>query len=150
MAAMTRLKALFRRRRSSSSTASSLRGPDGKAVSIVSRSSLPIPSPESAQADFNKQLIISRRAHRPTSDARISRLAGMLTGAIVDPITCLDDMGRRLTDTYNRNAMLVEQAREDAREMHKASKMNGLRKHARKISAKLGGSGKHLFEGDLN
>ena len=36
MAAITKFKALFRRRhRSSSSTASSLRGPDGKAVSIV-------------------------------------------------------------------------------------------------------------------
>jgi hypothetical protein len=45
--------------------------------------------------------------------------------------------------------MLVEQAREDAREMHKTLKMEGLRKHARKVSAKFGGSGKHVFEGDL-
>lgn len=29
--------------------------------------------------------------------------------------------------------MLVEQAREDALEMHRASKMDGLRKHARNV-----------------
>ena len=47
--------------------------------------------------------------------------------------------------------MLVEQAREDALEMHKASKMEGLRKHTRKISARFGSSsGKHVFEGDLH
>ena len=48
-----------------------------------------------------------------------------------------------------RNAMLVEQTREDALEMHKASKMEGLRKHARKVSAKFGDSGKHISEGDV-
>ena len=52
--------------------------------------------------------------------------------------------------------MLVEQAREDALNMHTAhvSKMDGLRKHARKVSAKNGGSGSHHgrghgFEGDV-
>ena len=43
--------------------------------------------------------------------------------------------------------MLVEQAREDALEMHKASKTEGLRKHARKVLAKFGGSGRPLSEG---
>jgi hypothetical protein len=43
MAAIRRLKAFLFRRRSPSSTASSLRGPDGKAVSIVCTSSLPYP-----------------------------------------------------------------------------------------------------------
>ena len=46
--------------------------------------------------------------------------------------------------------MLVEQAREDAMEMHKASKMDGLKKHVRKVSARFGGSGTHVFEGGLH
>ena len=46
--------------------------------------------------------------------------------------------------------MLVEQAREDALEMHKASKMEGLRKYTRKVSARFGSSGKHVFEGGLH
>jgi hypothetical protein len=45
--------------------------------------------------------------------------------------------------------MLIEQACEDALEMHKVSKINDLRKHARRVYAKFGGSGKHVFEGDL-
>jgi hypothetical protein len=53
-------------------------------------------------------------------------------------------------NTWHRNAILVEQAREDAMEIHKASKIEGLRKHARKVSAKFGGGGKQLFEGDLH
>jgi hypothetical protein len=57
---------------------------------------------------------------------------------------------KRTDNAWHRNAMLVEQAREDALEMHKASKIEGLRKHARKISARFGGSGKHVFEGDLH
>lgn len=51
--------------------------------------------------------------------------------------------------TWHRNAMLIEQAREDAMEIHKASKIEGLRKHTRKVSAKFGGSGKQVFKGDL-
>jgi hypothetical protein len=43
--------------------------------------------------------------------------------------------------------MLIEQAREDAMEIHKALKIEGLRKHTRKMSVRYGGSGKH-FEGD--
>ena len=46
--------------------------------------------------------------------------------------------------------MLVDQAREDAMEMHKASKIDGLRRHARKVSAKFGGSGKQVFNGGLH
>jgi hypothetical protein len=46
--------------------------------------------------------------------------------------------------------MLVEQARDDALEMHRASKMDGLRKHARNVSAKFGASGKTGFEEDLH
>jgi hypothetical protein len=53
-------------------------------------------------------------------------------------------------NAWHRNAMLVEQAREDAMETHKALKIEGLRKHARKVSAKFGGSGKQVFEGDLH
>jgi hypothetical protein len=53
-------------------------------------------------------------------------------------------------NNWHRNAMLVEQAREDAMEIYKASKIGGLRKHARKVSAKFGGSGKQVFEGDLH
>lgn len=55
-----------------------------------------------------------------------------------------------LTVSATRNAMLVEQAREDALEMHRASKMDGLRKHARNVSAKFGASGKTGFEEDLH
>lgn len=40
-------------------------------------------------------------------------------------------------NTGYRNTVLVEQAREDALEMHKASKREGLRKHVRKFSAKF-------------
>jgi hypothetical protein len=46
------------------------------------------------------------------------------------------------------NAMLIEQAREDALNMHQASKMQGLKSHARRISAKFGRNN-HVFEGDL-
>lgn len=52
-------------------------------------------------------------------------------------------------NTWHRNAMLIKQAREDAMEIHKASKIEGLRKHTRKVSAKFGGSGKQVFKGDL-
>ena len=44
--------------------------------------------------------------------------------------------------------MLIEQAREDALNMHKASKMQGLKHHARRVSAKLGRNGQ-VFEGDM-
>jgi hypothetical protein len=51
----------------------------------------------------------------------------------------------------NSNSLLVQQAREDARNMHKGSKMEKVKRHARKISAKFGptGEGKH-FEGDVH
>ena len=62
----------------------------------------------------------------------------------------LDRRSFVLTVPANRNAMLVEQAREDALEMHRASKMDGLRKHARNVSAKLGPSGKSGFEEALD
>jgi hypothetical protein len=52
-----------------------------------------------------------------------------------------------LTVSATRNAMLVEQARKDALEMHRASKMDGLRKHVRNVSAKFGKTG---FEEDLH
>jgi hypothetical protein len=50
-----------------------------------------------------------------------------------------------------RNTLLVQQAREDAQHMHKRSKMEKVKRHARKISAKFGtaGEGKH-FEGDVH
>lgn len=45
--------------------------------------------------------------------------------------------------------MLIEQAREDALNMHKASKMQGLKNHARRVSAKFGQK-EQLLEGDLH
>lgn len=53
-------------------------------------------------------------------------------------------------NTWHRNAVLIEQAHEDAMEIHKALKIEGLKKHTRKISARYGGSGKQVFEGDLH
>ena len=53
-------------------------------------------------------------------------------------------------NTWHRNAELIEQAREDAMEIHKAFKIEGLRKYTRKVSAGFGGSGKQAFEGDLH
>lgn len=46
--------------------------------------------------------------------------------------------------------MLIEQARADALNMHKASKMQGVRTHARKVSAKFGRHGSQVLEGDLH
>jgi hypothetical protein len=50
----------------------------------------------------------------------------------------------------NNNSLLVQQAREDAQNMHKGSKMEKVKRHARKISARFGTAGEdgHL-EGDL-
>jgi hypothetical protein len=53
-------------------------------------------------------------------------------------------------NTWHRNAELIEQAREDAMEIHKAFKIEGLRKYTRQVSAGFGGSGKQAFEGDLH
>lgn len=51
----------------------------------------------------------------------------------------------------NSNNLLVQQAREDAQNMHKGSKVEKAKRHARKISAKFGptGEGKH-FEGGVH
>ena len=54
---------------------------------------------------------------------------------------------KAFTDIHS-NAMLIEQAREDALNMHKASKMQGLKNHARRVSAKLGQK-EQLLEGHL-
>jgi hypothetical protein len=51
-------------------------------------------------------------------------------------------------NTWHRNTVIIEQAREDAMEIHKALKIEGLRRHTRKMSARFGGSGKQVFEGD--
>jgi hypothetical protein len=53
--------------------------------------------------------------------------------------------------TKSRNSLLVQQAREDAQNMHKGSEMEKVKRHARKISAKCGPAGedKH-FEGDVH
>ena len=67
----------------------------------------------------------------------------MLMGMSLHPFVI--SMGKPwvLTAPVNRNAMLVEQAREDALEMHRASKMDGLRKRASP-------SGKSSFEDGLH
>jgi len=45
--------------------------------------------------------------------------------------------------------VFVEQAREDVQEMHKASKMEDLKKHARKVSAKISNVKNNTFQVDL-
>ena len=45
--------------------------------------------------------------------------------------------------------MLIEQAREDALNMHEASKMQDLKNHARRVSAKFGQK-EQLLDGDLH
>jgi hypothetical protein len=41
----------------------------------------------------------------------------------------------------NSNNLLIQQAREDAQNMHKGSKVEKVKRHARKFSAKIGTSG---------
>jgi hypothetical protein len=73
----------------------------------------------------------------------------MLMGMSLHPFVTSTGKPWVLTAPANRNAMLVEQAREDALEMYRASKMDGLRKHVRNGSAKFGPSGKSSFEDGL-
>jgi hypothetical protein len=49
----------------------------------------------------------------------------------------------------SRNTVFVEQAREDAQEMQKASKMEDLKKHARKVSANFSHVKNNTFQVDF-
>jgi len=50
-----------------------------------------------------------------------------------------------LTDEH-RNAVLIEQAREDAQAMHRQSKIESFRAHARKVSARFSNDSHKVIE----
>lgn len=54
-------------------------------------------------------------------------------------------------DEISSNSLLIQQAREDAQNMHKGSRMEKMKRHARKLSVNLGNPGEGInFEGDLH
>lgn len=42
-----------------------------------------------------------------------------------------------IVDQENRNSLLIQQAREDAQNMHKGSRMEKVKRHARRFSTKV-------------
>lgn len=102
-------------------------------------------------------LVKAQTLHRPESSpsfvpnhshhvshAQLNQSQGHPTNFRREPITLGADI--------NGNAMIIEQAREDAQDMyreHKGSRMGTMRGHARNLSAKLGGP-KRTFGRDLH
>ena len=113
------------------------RGPEGRSLSIVSPlHSFPLPTQTAslrAYLSLQAQQLTWFHSQGPPTDFRREAIT---LGTDVDG-----------------NAMLVEQAREDAQKMHNASKEGLLRKHGRKISARFGGGagtgGEQLVQGGL-